>query len=55
MMHAAYGMHPILFVLKVLGKAIHVTFSIFFGFPLVPSYCPQQLVFRHATDVLFSG
>jgi len=36
-MHAACGIHPVLFVLTLLDKAPHVTFSIFFYFPLVPN------------------
>lgn len=37
MMHAAYGIHPILFVLTLLGKAPHVTLSIFFYISLIPN------------------
>jgi len=37
MMHVAYGIHPILFVLTLSSKAPHVMFSSFFYFPLVPN------------------
>jgi len=55
MMHAAYGIHPILFILTLLGKTPDVTLSIFFYFLLVRNECSKYFVFRHATNILFSG